>query len=235
MERARWRARGNAVWGQRQRYLSLARAILANPKILILDDATSAIDADTEEAIHRSLVESVMHERTTVIIAHRQSTLRLATRVVVLTEGRVVAEGTNEDCLLESSDRLYRLLLRGPRSGCRGRERSTREAKTSELDPAASSQRRATTPMLARVASIEPAKSASRPCGARARAAAAVAARGIWAARAAFVAESPELAWRVAALPPLSGEPDVDCPRVDQGPDRLLGQEISGPIPGEPY
>ncbi len=95
--------------GQRQR-IALARAFLANPRVLILDDATSAIDADTEEAIHRSL-EDQMRDRTTIVIAHRQSTLRLATRAVVLENGAVAVEGTPEELLRTSA--LYRKLLIG--------------------------------------------------------------------------------------------------------------------------
>ncbi len=96
--------------GQRQR-LALARAILTDPRILVLDDATSAVDSATEEAIHDTLRE-LMADRTTILIAHRRSTLRLASRIVVLDAGRVVAEGTHED-LLESSS-VYRDLFAGP-------------------------------------------------------------------------------------------------------------------------
>jgi ATP-binding cassette subfamily B protein len=95
--------------GQRQR-IALARAILADPTILILDDATSAVDASTEEAIHDSLRE-VLHNRTTLLIAHRLSTLRLADRIVVLESGRVLDEGTH-DALLDRSA-TYRGLLSG--------------------------------------------------------------------------------------------------------------------------
>ncbi len=95
--------------GQRQR-IALARAILADPRILVLDDATSAIDARTEERIHDAL-RDVLWGRTTVLVAHRRSTLHLADRIVVLEGGRVVEEGTH-DALVESSPR-YRALLSG--------------------------------------------------------------------------------------------------------------------------
>ncbi|MCL2614240.1 MAG: ABC transporter ATP-binding protein/permease [Nocardioidaceae bacterium] len=95
--------------GQRQR-IALARAILARPAILILDDATSAVDARTEEAIHDAL-RDVLAERTTLLIAHRLSTLRLADRVVVLADGRLDDTGTHEE-LMERSP-AYRALLSG--------------------------------------------------------------------------------------------------------------------------
>ena len=98
--------------GQRQR-IALARAALANPPVLILDDATSAVDARTEEAIHRSFDQllGAPGERTTILVAHRHSTLRLATRVIVLADGKIVAEGTNAH--LAATCPLYRELLVG--------------------------------------------------------------------------------------------------------------------------
>src|SRR4051812_5895329 len=89
--------------GQRQR-LAIARAFLADPRILVLDDATSSVDASTEQAIKVALRE-VMKDRTTFVIAHRLSTIALADDIVVLEGGRVVARGTHEQ-LLERSE-LY--------------------------------------------------------------------------------------------------------------------------------
>ena len=96
--------------GQRQR-IALARAIITDPRILILDDATSSIDSSTEEEIHATL-RQVMEGRTTLLVAHRRSTLRLADRIVVVDGGRVVDHGSHEELLARSS--LYRNLLAGP-------------------------------------------------------------------------------------------------------------------------
>ena len=84
--------------GQRQR-VAIARALLADPAILILDEATSSLDAESESLV-QSALEVLMQGRTTVVIAHRLSTVRRADRLVVLAEGRIVEEG-NHDELLE--------------------------------------------------------------------------------------------------------------------------------------
>ncbi|MZD05145.1 ATP-binding cassette domain-containing protein [Streptomyces sp. SID5785] len=86
----------NLSGGQRQR-LALARALLERPPVLIVDDATSAVDATTESAIHRALEDHVGADRITVLIARRRSTLRLADRIVVLDGGRVADTGTYEE------------------------------------------------------------------------------------------------------------------------------------------
>jgi ATP-binding cassette subfamily B protein len=83
--------------GQRQR-VAIARALLADPRILILDDATSSVDARTERAIKRGLRE-VMEGRTTFIIAHRLSTISLADEIVVMDAGRIVDRGTHEELM----------------------------------------------------------------------------------------------------------------------------------------
>jgi ABC-type multidrug transport system fused ATPase/permease subunit len=90
--------------GQRQR-VAIARALLAEPRILILDDATSSVDATTENRIKSALLE-VMEGRTTFVIAHRLSTIALADEIVVLEDGEIAARGTHEE-LLDSSP-LYR-------------------------------------------------------------------------------------------------------------------------------
>ncbi|MFI6306325.1 ABC transporter ATP-binding protein [Amycolatopsis thailandensis] len=96
--------------GQRQR-LGLARALMTDPRVLVLDDATSAIDTVTEAAIHDTL-RSVTASRTTLLIAHRRSTLALADRIAVLDKGRVVDVGTEEELLARCA--LFRELVAGP-------------------------------------------------------------------------------------------------------------------------
>jgi ATP-binding cassette, subfamily B, bacterial len=81
--------------GQRQR-LTIARALVRNPSILVLDEATSAVDNETEAAIQRSLLR-VSHQRTTIVIAHRLSTIRHADAIHVLAGGRVVESGTHDE------------------------------------------------------------------------------------------------------------------------------------------
>ncbi|MGQ0831254.1 MAG: ABC transporter ATP-binding protein [Microthrixaceae bacterium] len=105
--------------GQRQR-IAIARAILADPRVLILDDATSSVDPTKEHEIRDALAE-VMRDRTTIVIAHRPATIALADRVVLLADGRVVADGTHQD-LLESSD-AYREVL------------AAAERRAAEVDP----------------------------------------------------------------------------------------------------
>src|SRR5205814_7000609 len=95
--------------GQRQR-VAIARAILADPRVLILDDATSSVDPTKEHEIRAALAE-VMNGRTTIVIAHRPATIALADRVVLLDRGRVVAEGTH-DGLLELSAEYRDVLAR---------------------------------------------------------------------------------------------------------------------------
>lgn len=96
--------------GQRQR-VALARAILTDPRLLVLDDATSAVDARVEHEIHEAL-RGVMAGRTTLLIAHRLSTLALADRIAVLDRGRLADVGTHEE--LSERSALYRRLLTDP-------------------------------------------------------------------------------------------------------------------------
>ncbi|WP_317443485.1 ABC transporter ATP-binding protein [Streptomyces collinus] len=96
--------------GQRQR-VALARALLTDPRLLVLDDATSAVDARVEHEIHEAL-KQVMRGRTTLLIAHRRSTLNLADRIAVLDGGRLSDLGTHDE--LQERSALYRRLLTDP-------------------------------------------------------------------------------------------------------------------------
>src|SRR5215469_11994441 len=102
--------------GQRQR-VALARALLTDPAILVLDDATSAVDPQVEAEIHETL-RRVMRGRTTLLIAHRRSTLQLAERIAVLDQGRLVDQGSHEELMARCP--LYRLLLAGPGEDAEG-------------------------------------------------------------------------------------------------------------------
>jgi ATP-binding cassette subfamily B protein len=89
--------------GQRQR-LAIARAVLKDAPLLILDEATSAVDNETEAALQRSITK-VSQDRTTVIIAHRLSTIRNADRIIVLEKGEIVEDGSHEE--LVDMNKIY--------------------------------------------------------------------------------------------------------------------------------
>ena len=104
----------NLSIGQRQ-LISFARALLADPRILIMDEATSSVDPYTELLIRRAL-EKLLKNRTSLIIAHRLSTVRNADRIIVLNEGRIVEEGTHDQLIAKKGlyARLYQMQFREP-------------------------------------------------------------------------------------------------------------------------
>jgi ATP-binding cassette, subfamily B, bacterial len=212
--------------GQRQR-VAMARALLTDPAILVLDDATSAIDARVEAQIHETL-RRVMAGRTTLLIAHRRSTLQLADRIAVLDEGRLVDLGTHEE--LTARCPLYRLLLAGPGDDAEGVDAGELECYSDEAERRAADHA-AGTPQAAADGGITPAlwpQPASENASGTAGTAAAGAGGGMrigYGARArgslrgggggaitgmmADIPPSPELLAKVAALPPATDEPNV--------------------------
>ena len=194
--------------GQRQR-VALARALITDPRLLVLDDATSAIDPRLEAEIHAAL-RAVMRGRTTLIIAHRRSTLNLADRIVVLDAGRVADTGTHTE--LEERCPLYRRLIV---SG----EYDDESVRTVEdaLDDRA---------MAAAVAS-----GAGPVPQTRRRAAATVAAAG-GPVTAAFASlpPSPELLAQVDALPPATDTPDVAVTQARAGDRHFTLRRLLRPL-----
>jgi ATP-binding cassette subfamily B protein len=97
---------GRLSTGQKQ-LVAVARAVLANPQVLVMDEATSSVDTETERLIQNA-VESVLRERTSVVIAHRLSTIRSADRILVIDQGRIVEDGNHHE-LLRLRGRYYEL------------------------------------------------------------------------------------------------------------------------------
>ena len=99
--------------GQRQR-LSIARMIIAKPNVVILDESTSALDVYTEESLFEALLSEFLKERTTIIIAHRLTTIRQADYIYVLDKGKIIEEGTQE-FLMKKEGLFFEFLSKGTR------------------------------------------------------------------------------------------------------------------------
>lgn len=198
--------------GQRQR-IALARALITDPRILILDDATSSVDARVEEEIHATL-RRVMRGRTTLLVAHRRSTLRLADRIAVVDGGRVVDQGTHDE--LVSRCPMYRTLLAGPGDDAEGlgatsvddeREPESTGGVTSslwqydEMDGDDTYDAAIGTPG---------ARSGRPALGAGLRMSSGGGGGGGGGGWMAGLGPTPELIAKVAALPPVRDDPDID-------------------------
>jgi ATP-binding cassette subfamily B protein len=186
--------------GQRQR-VALARALVTDPRLLLLDDATSAIDPRLEAEIHAALRE-IMRGRTTLIIAHRRSTLNLADRIVVLDRGRVVDSGTHAE--LDERCALYRQLITGAELG-RPQAVRTVEDVFDEVSAAGS--------------------------GAGGRGSHGhVGAGGNISGTFASLPPSPELLAQVDALPPVKDAPDVDLSAARAADRRFTLRRLLRPL-----
>ena len=92
--------------GEKQR-LSIARAIIKNPEILILDEATASLDSESEKKVHTA-IDNIIQNRTVIIIAHRLSTIINADKIIVIEQGEIIEEGTHKE-LLESNKKYKKL------------------------------------------------------------------------------------------------------------------------------
>jgi len=106
--------RGVKLSGSEKQRLSVARAVLANKKILVLDEATSSLDSETEFLIQKAL-DSLMKGRTTIIIAHRLSTIMRADRIVVIEKGKIAQTGTHDELI--AKDGIYKKLWNMQKGG----------------------------------------------------------------------------------------------------------------------
>ena len=100
--------RGNKLSGGEKQRITIARAILKNPPILILDEATSSLDTESERLV-QDAIDNMMQNRTSIVIAHRLSTIRNADEIIVLQKGEIAEKGTHESLLAQNG--IYRKLI----------------------------------------------------------------------------------------------------------------------------
>jgi ATP-binding cassette subfamily B protein len=239
--------------GQRQR-VALARALITNPRLLLLDDATSAVDPRIEAEIHATL-HRVMAGRTTLLIAHRKSTLNLADRIAVLTaDGKVADVGT--DAELTQRCELYRILITGPGDGVEGADAGDLASAQFSLETPAVLEPRAVPAVAgnddaareARTRSGSP--KVSDVAAARALTATPAIGRGGGVSRVGggrggrgglgrggamdgmigSVPPSPELLAKVEALPPIKDKPKVDLAQARAGDTAFTLRKLLKPI-----
>jgi ATP-binding cassette subfamily B protein len=103
--------RGIQLWGGQRQRVAIARAMLKDPRVLILDEATSALDAESEHLVQEAL-DKLMQSRTTVVIAHRLSTVRNADRVLVIQAGRIVQSGRHHELMNDREGMYFKLVNR---------------------------------------------------------------------------------------------------------------------------
>ena len=206
--------------GQRQR-VALARALVTDPRLLLLDDATSAIDPRLEAEIHAALRE-MMRGRTTLIIAHRRSTLNLADRIVVLDQGRVADSGTHEE--LNERCPLYRRLITGAEDDEAARAHMVRPRPINTVEDVLDSRA---------LASASAAGAGGRRPAGRGAAGSMGRSRG-GAANITGTFESlppsPALLAQVDALPPATDTPDVDLAQARAGDRHFTLRRLLRPL-----
>ncbi|MCL2583555.1 MAG: ABC transporter ATP-binding protein/permease [Streptosporangiales bacterium] len=217
--------------GQRQR-VALARALITDPRLLLLDDATSAVDPRIEAEIHATL-HRVMEGRTTLLIAHRRSTLNLADRIAVLTDqGRVADIGTHEE--LTERCPLYRVLLSGPGDDAEGTDAGELGADAlSSADPVVSEIRSGTETKTRSDERVSQRASSRAVAAAAAR----VGGRGGGGGGGGRVdgmigslPPSPELLAQVDALPPIKDKPKVDTAQARRSERNFTLRKLLRPI-----
>ena len=123
--------RGQGLSGGERQRISIARALLINPRILILDEATSAVDTETEQEIQRAL-DNLVQGRTTIAIAHRLSTLQRADRLVVMEQGQLVEQGQHDELMQRQGVywRLYEAQARQEKDELQGMLKKSSDAES---------------------------------------------------------------------------------------------------------